>query len=253
MAEATEAAVAVASDMLHQLVESVPYSGEGEDPVARDLGLNQPVEAPAGASGQEAVVAQVVEQVATPVPTYEPEVPQDILDELSEPDFTAEAEVEVNEDEDLSFEDGDTEERKARIAAEKRVAWLEGRIVDQNRAKWEAESIKYFPLSEHKIKEIKADSRRAFLREAQKAHDAVLPYVKPLVDQLTAAREAAKAEGTQEGRVEAANAWGSPTVGPGSVPVLAGAQNHELNEARKSGNLAKVISVMRKQATGAKE
>ena len=251
MADTSEAAVAVASDMLHQLVEAVPYSGEGEDPVAQELGLNQPVEVPQEASGQEAAVAQPVVQET--VPTYEPEVPQDILDGLEEPDFTALAEEEVTNDEDLNYEDGDTEERKARIAAEKRVAWLEGRIVDQNRAKWEAESIKYFPLSEHKIKDIKADSRRAFMREAKAAHEAVLPYVKPLIDQLTAAKDAAKAEGALEGRQEAANAWGTPTVGPGSVPVLAGAQNHELNEARKSGKLENVIRVMRKQATGAKE
>jgi hypothetical protein len=258
MAEATDAAVAVASDMLHQLVESVPYTGEGDDPVARDLGLDQPVEAPAGASGQEAAVAQEVEQETASVPSYEPEVPQDILDELEEPDFEAEAENELKltetfTDEDVNFSDEDSDERKARLAAEKKVAWLEGRIVDQNKAKWEAEAIKYFPLSEHALKGIKVDSRRAFLREARIAHEAVLPYVKPLVDQLTAERERAKAEGALEGRQEAANAWGTPTTGPGSVPVLAAASNAELEAARKTGNLAKVISVMRKQATGAKE
>lgn len=253
MAEASEAAVAAASEMLHELVEKVPV--EGHDVLREELGMDQeqPVEASEGTSGQEAVVAQEVEQGTTPVPNFEPEVPQDIFDELDEPDFTAEAEAEVNDDEDLSYEDGDTEERKRRIAAEKRTAWLEGRLADQNRSKWEAEAKKYFPLSEHALKSIKADSRRAFLREARAAHDSVVPYVRPLVEQLAKATEQTKAEARLEGRQEAANAWGAPTTGPGQVPVQAGQRNDELAEARKSGNLAKIITVMRKQATGAKE
>jgi hypothetical protein len=253
MAEASQAAVAATAEMLSELVDKVPV--EGHDVLREELGMDQeqPVEAPEGASGQEAVVAQPVVQETTPVPSYEVEVPQDILDELDEPDFTAEAEAEVNNDEDLNYEDGDTEERKKRIAAEKRTAWLEGRLADQSRAKWKAEATKYFPLSEHALNDIKADSRRAFLREARAAHDSVVPYIKPLIEKLKAAEEQAKAEGALEGRQEARVAWGNPTTGPGSVPVQAGASNAELAEARKSGNLAKVISVMRKQATGAKE
>jgi len=252
MPEASETAVAVAADMLGELVEKMPL--EGDDPLRAELADSrpEPVEAPTEASGQEAAVAQEDEQETVELPTFEVELPEDLEAELDAPDFEAEAEAEVIDDGEEYVEgyEVDSEERRKRIAAEKKAAWLEGRLAETNRSKWEAEAKKYFPLSEHALANIKADSRRAFLREARTAHQAVLPYVKPLVDKLAEAEAAVKAQAKADGRQEAQAAWGTPTSGPGSAPVAASARNEELDAARRSGNLAKVIGIMRQQAGG---
>lgn len=251
MAEPSEAAVAVATQMATELVEKIPAPAGEDDRLRADLATV--VEAPAIVSSQEEVVAPPEgEHETTPqeaVPSYEVEVPDELLAELDEPDFEAEADEELAEPDPEDQYEGYEDETKRRIAAEKRAKWLEDRLVQQNRAKWEAEALRYFPLSEHRLKGIEANSRRAFLRQARSAHDEILPYVKPLLEELEEAKQAAKAAGKQE----AAAAWGKPTTGPGVVPVTTSQVASELEEARRSGNLAKVIGVMRRQATGAKE
>jgi hypothetical protein len=258
MAEAAhEAAAGLVPELAQELVEKIPVAGD--DQLAADLAATQawPDEAPETASSKEAAVAQpdgeqeaAVETVETP--TFETEIPEDVLAFLDEPDFDAEAEAELattTDDEQPTYEYdvNDTDDRKARIAAEKKSAWLEQRLADQNRGKWEAEAKKYFPLAETSLGSIKADSRRAFLRQARAEHEKVLPIIKPLIDQLNAASVEAKAAAVAEGREEAKSNWGTPTTGPGVVPVRSSAATTELDEARKTRNLAKIIGVLMKQ------
>lgn len=252
MSAAHDAVAGLTGELVAELVEKVPP----EDPEYDILGsqvaaAQEPVEAAERSNSEEAAVAQedVQETAHEDVPNYTPEIPEDLLAELDEPDFEAEAamEAEPAEGEEYLYDEGDSEERKLRIAAEKRAAWLEGRLQEQNRGKWEAEAKKFFPLSEHALPNVKADSRRAFLREAKKAHEAVLPYVKPLIDKLSATVEQAQEKGLADGKQAAKEAWGTPTTGPGVVPVKTSADQAELEEARKTRNLSKIIGVLMKQ------
>lgn len=243
MAEPSEAAVAVTTDMVSELVQKTP----GTEDLREELEQVEPVEAPQGEQPQEETVAQEVEHEMAP--SYEVELPEDLLAELDTPDFEEEAEHEIEAAPETydEYAEEDSEERKKRIAAERKAQWFEGRLNEQNRSKWEDEAKKYFPLSEHALKDIKANSRRAFLREARAAHDKVLPYVKPLVERLISSTEQAKADAKTEGRDEAAAAWGAPTTGPGVVPVSSSADKAELEAARKSRNLSKIVGVLIKQ------
>jgi hypothetical protein len=250
LSAATDAAAGLTPELAGELVEKIPVTRD--DALATELAdaTGQSVEAEETPSSTEAAAAQKVEQeAAVEIPSYEADVPDDLLAELDEPDFEAEAEAETSggEEEYVEGFEADSEERKRRIAAEKKAVWLEQRLAEQNKGKWQAEAKKYFPLSEHALANIKADSRRAFLREARAAHEAILPYVKPLVERLAEVTQSAKEQARAEGRGEAAAAWGAPTTGPGVVPVKASANEAELEAARKTGNLAKIIGVLMKQ------
>jgi hypothetical protein len=248
LSAANEAAAGLAPEIASELIARVPAAAE-DDRLAADLReISGSVEAPV-ASSEEAAVAQEDEQetVEPNVPNYTPEIPEDLLEDLEEPDFEAEAATELAADDEYVYDEQDSEERRLRIAAEKKLAWIEGRLQDQNKSKWRAEATKYFPLSEHSLDSIQADSRRSFLRQAKAEHEKVLPYVKPLIERLGATAEEVKAQAKQEGRAEARAAWGQPTTGPGTVPTRGSADEQELEDARKTGNLAKIIGVMMKQ------
>jgi hypothetical protein len=250
MSAANDAAAGLTGELVAELVDKVPPADAEYDQLGQEIAAlrqEQPVEAAIEPSSEVASVAQEEVQ-ETELPNYDREIPEDILELISAPDFDAEALAEVPDDEEeIGYDEQDTDERRQRIAAEKKVAWLEGRLQEQSRSKWEAEATKYFPLSQHVLKDINANSRRAFLKEAKKAHESILPYVQPLIEQLGSTTDQARAQAKQEGRDQAQAAWGTPTTGPGVVPVTSSAATAELEAARKTGNLSKIISVLMKQ------
>jgi hypothetical protein len=239
---ADQAAVDIVADMMGiELEDEAPAEEAGEQPEA----VAAPEEEAQEATEEEA------EEVVEPV-NFSPTVPEDLEEYLNAPDFedddAVEPEVEEEEEESEEYEDERYVKLKKQLASErKRREYAERLRMDAQRDKWAQEATKYFPLSEHLLDSITATSRRAFLREARKAHETVKPYVSEYIErakkQATAAKEDAKAAGRQD----AEKAWGKPLTGPGSVPLSASAKKEALENARNSGSLTKVVREMFKQ------
>ena len=183
------------------------------------------------------------ETVEAPEVDLEPEIPQDIMDLLEEPDFEAEAEAEVvaeaagqSDDEQYTeFDDPQLQaERKARIAAEKKAAHYEKMRVRENIGKWKAEAERYFPHSKPFIDKIEANSRRAFLKQASAYHETIKAHVGTVAPKSSdEEREKLKAEI----RAELEASWGKPMVGPGSsVPAEAAERQRAYEEAKAKGD-----------------
>jgi hypothetical protein len=167
-------------------------------------------EAPEGEQQQE-------EEEAVALPEISWEVPAELQELLEAPDFDEEEEddepVAEVQTEDYEYEDPE----KARLArqlakAQKQLQYEKTLKVKASRKNWEAEAQKYFQFSNPSS--IEANSRRAFLKEAQRQHAAVAKVVKPVYDQLAAERARLKEEAKAEARAEAEAAWGRPTTGP---------------------------------------
>lgn len=179
-------------------------------------------------------------------------------DEFEVPDFEALADAEIlNEEIASAGEEGyepdweedpvDSEARKRAIVAEKKAAFYENLTASRERKKWEAEADKHFPMWRARG-DIKATSRRGFLKAAKEANDVVKPFVKAAVktreEQLEAERVTAKAEA----KAEAAEAWGKPTVAQ-NAPTYDGVDlAAELKQARRDQDLARVLAVKRAMA-----
>jgi len=204
----------------------------------------------------DSIVANLTQNAVVEVP----EAMEDLdLDDESEeeamPDFEAEAERQVldeeiaiaaddypAQEEEYNYE-GSNEERKRAIVAEKKAAWYEQRAADQARGQWKAEALKHFPYARHALDGITATSRRGFLRDAQRAHKAAEPYVTSYTKEAVAKIEADRAKMAEEERAKAEAAWGKPHAGPGAQAAPNVKYQDELDEAFKSGDLAKVIAI----------
>jgi len=184
-------------------------------------------------SGPEETVSDASPEAQTEdgfqIPSLDVDVPEDYAELGEMPDFDAEAEAEIqneepSQDEDY-YEEPDTAAlRKRALAAEKRNAWLEAQNIRQNEAKWQAEAIKFYPLAEPFIKagKIKADSRRAYAREAKAVHEAMKPFISErFLEPLKAALADKEGKAKEEAQEEQKAAWGKPMTGPNQVPVTA--------------------------------
>jgi hypothetical protein len=187
---------------------------------------------------------------------------EEIEAELTMPDFEAEADAELLNQE--IAEDGEgmadfsqeweeeepdmSDARRRAIVAEKKAAYYENLAANRERKKWRAEAAKHFPHSVHALDKIQANSRKGFLREAKQAHDTVKDYVK----QATTIRLAeldAEREGLAEAeRVKAENAWGKPTAGPGSPAPGGPDYSHQIAKARADNDLPLVLTLKRLEA-----
>lgn len=179
--------------------------------------------------------------------TFGEQLPEDLAGELDEPDFEEEAEREYEarqdeEDYEQGYEDPDLHKRL--LAAEKKAQHYEQLRAKEASKSWRAEATKYFPLAEHSFGEIKATSRRGFLREAKRIHDTTFSYLKPHLDKLQEATEAAKAAATAEAREDAERAWGRPTTGGSEVPSMTAEQEKRIARARRSGDFSDVVKAM---------
>src|SRR6476619_2736683 len=140
---------------------------------AEDYSVQPGTEAEEAPIAEEAAVeAEEAQQEAAPVgpdpeDSVEVEIPPDIQALLDEPDFEAEVEAEfepepeVEEDEYLDENEALAKERKARLAAEKKLKWLEEQRVKSEGKHWKEEAEKYFPLSAPFLDKIDTSSRRS--------------------------------------------------------------------------------------------
>ena len=238
---ADEAAVVAAADqaravftdiILEDLASEPQYAAVANEHRQNLRGGEQPAEAapappvPSAAQPEPGVHDAATETEAEAAPISfsleDPEVPEDVLAFLNEPDFDAEAEAELASatpavDEDNDFDEQYTSEetvaeRKRRIAAEKKAAWLEERLAETNRDKWTAEAEKYFPYASHALPKIKATSRRQFLREAQAAHEAMKPHLQRYLQAAGNVVTETVAEARTAAEAQVKDAWGNPTV-----------------------------------------
>lgn len=148
------------------------------------------------------------------------DTPEELKELLEAPDF----EDEEDDDEPViaqTQEDYEADEyedpEKARLQKQlakmqKKLAWAEEQKAKASQKTWADEARKYFQFSNPEI--IQAKSRRAFLKEAQRQHEAVATVAKPLYEQLAAEKARLKEEALAEARAEAEKRWGAPTTGP---------------------------------------
>lgn len=172
-----------------------------------------------------------------------PELPEELQELLEMPD---EEEIELPAaEESQEYEDYDLDAlRKRALAAEKKAKYLEGLRLKDQRRNWEAEALKYFPLSDPQT--IQAVSRRGFLREAKMQHERYKPIYDKLRKQAQVEIEREREKVLAEAKEKAATAWGRPTVGPSPVRPVESDFQSDIEKARRSGDLAKVIATLRK-------
>lgn len=160
----------------------------------------------------------------TGLPEINWEVPEELQELLETPDFEEDeddeeplapaAEFEVDE-----YADPETAKLAKRLAkAEKQLQWEKQQKIKASQKLWQAEAAKYFQFSAPST--IQANSRRAFLKEAQRQHEAVAKVAKPIFDQLAAEKAKLKEQAIAEARAEAAEMWGRPTTGPTGAQII---------------------------------
>jgi hypothetical protein len=211
-----------------------------EAPVSPVASAAQPVEG-VHVAATEAEAPAPEPTVAPSFSLEDPELPEDIAAFLNEPDFEAEAAAELvalidgaggEFGEEYASEETVTE-RKRRIAAEKKAAWLEERLAETNRSKWEAEALKYFPYAQHQIGTIKATSRRQFLRDAQAAHTAMKPHIEQYLKAAGTVVEKTVAEARTQVEAQVKDAWGNPTVDASNSVATEAAFEAEIAQSRR--------------------
>jgi hypothetical protein len=211
--------------MVAESVEADPEDLSGDEPVAE---------------GEDAP-----EETELEFPTFEVEVPEELLEELSLEELELDDLEEVVEDdeEDEYLSEADARLKKELAAAKKERDYYKSLRTKDARKNWVEEAKKFFPLSGPVLGEIQADSRRSFLRQAKAAHETVLPFVKDVQDRAKEQLVAAKEKAREEAKAEAAKAWGKPTVGNEVVPDLE-ERTERLERARQNRDLTGAIKAM---------
>lgn len=191
---------------------------------------------------EDAAVAQEEEAQDTEFPNLDIEVPEDLLEELEVPDEEEEVEEE-DEEEEYEYEDAETLKAKnAKLARENQ--FLKEQKVRQGVKTWKQEALKYFPLSEYKLDEITATSRRSYLKQARAAEAAIKPTVQKLLGIAKATIDAEKEKARTEARGEVEKAWGKPTTGPGQPPSNADLSDVDVLQINDKGGLSAVFKQM---------
>lgn len=197
------------------------------------------VEAPEGASGTEAS-----EQIEFEFPTFEAEVPRELLAELEEDD--TDLTVSDEELDRLSEETGEENQDVLRrlAAAEKKANHFEKLRADEAKKNWADEAKQFFPLSEPFLDEIQATSRRGYLRTAKNVHERMKPLVEEkVIKPAREAIEAEKAKAVSEVRQEAKETWGEAVVEdqPVVVPEAAQAERARRNRGELSDTIRSML------------
>lgn len=184
-----------------------------------------------------------VEETEALFPSFNIEIPPELLAELDEDD----TDYTVSDEEiDALAEEHEEAPREilARMrAAEKRAEHLEVLRVKEARKGWEEEAAKFFPLAKPILDEIPATSRRAFLRTAKSFHDKLLPQWEESIGAAKGAQEAKKEAAVAEGKQEAREAWGQP-VKTDDVPTEATVTLQKVQERRRPRELSDTIRNM---------
>jgi len=209
----------------------------------------------AGESPEEVAAPEAEAHEATAPVNINPSIPEELEEFLNEPDFeVTDEEVEAvvveepNDDaHEWSEDDEEVTKLKRELAKERKRAEHERSLrVNSQRGSWEKEAEKYFPLAAAQFGSISATSRRAFLRDARAKHEALLPFVKNAVDEAKRLAEEAREQARAEDRANAEKAWGKPLAGPGAPPSDYKAKQDEIEKARATGSLQRVIKSMLK-------
>ena len=203
-------------------------------------------------STEEPAPAPAAPAAPAPVPALElaPKVPDDLLAELDEEDLDVEVERELAASrenvEEYEYASESEDEARERIRLKKRNEFLEAQLVAAKRGNWEVEALKFFPLSKHILPDIKAVSRRGFLRAARDEHNRIVPIVQSYLEQARAVVETETQAVVETAREEVADAWGKPVGDPTSATTAS--ENAEIAvaraKARKSGDVADVFKAM---------
>lgn len=250
----SQAAAAVADAILGDWQAMSGDDVPAAEPVAE--AVTPPVEAPSTPASIPAPAAPAAETPpaeqpeATEVPSFEPDLPEDLAELLATPDFEAEAAAEVaahvEANPDVYI---DTESTASELAKDKRIKFLEDQLVARSRKNWVEENLRAYPLlrtyAKAEVEAFTATSRRAFARDAQTLNARLETIAKPMLTDLAALKASLKTAAIAEGKTEAAARWGAP---PGDVP---GAGSHaataaELEAAEKTGDLTEIFKVMLK-------
>jgi hypothetical protein len=173
---------------------------------------------------------------------FSPEIPEDILREIGEAEIDEEVDRELASrpavvDDEYSYSEDPVETEdsvRERLKLEKRNKWLEDQLAQTSRGKWEDEAKKFFPLSEHALGEIKATSRRSFLKQAKARHEAILPHVQKVLADAKQFVDVEKQAAVSEGRAAAKAAFGEPLTGPDVNSVDQAAHDAAVSSARQS-------------------
>jgi len=179
----------------------------------------------------------------------DPEVPEDIQALVDEPDFEAEAEEELHAAVEEEWEQDDeyadprlAEERKRRMAAEKKAAHYEQLRVKDARKGWESEAEKFYPLAD--VKKIDATSRRGFLRAAKNQHDAMKPFVLKGIETYKGELQAEYDRKLAEKMVELESAWGKPLSGSAQTPATLPGKREDIDAAWRRSPAAGVRAMI---------
>lgn len=110
--------------------------------------------------------------------------------------------------------------RKDLAKANKQLAWERDQRVTQSRKQWKAEAERRFPLAD--VDSITKDSRRATLKAAAEQQAKMEKKLGPTLREIDELRAKVLDEARQQGRQEAAEAWGKPAFGaPAATEVQA--------------------------------
>lgn len=250
----SQAAVGVADAILGDFAKKGGYEHVPPVAEAARAAAEAPVAATPEVSSTPTPAAEAAEP-ATPaetpvaeIPSFEPDIPDDLQELLDTPDFDEEAAAEVaalvEEDPNQYI---DTDQEKRIRALEKRNAWLEDQVVVKSRKNWVQENLRAYPLlrtyAQDEVEKIDATSRRGFAREAAALNSRLETIAKPMLADIAALKAGLKGEAYQEGKAEAKAAFGDPAselaaTGPGADNAA------KLAEAEKTGDLKQVFKVM---------
>jgi hypothetical protein len=205
------------------------------------------VEVDISPSSNTEAVAETPQETAPEAPTInlDPPLPPDILMDVDADDEPEEEPPAWDDDHGARLAQVDSEDldeyvdpqvahlRAELKRAQKQAEYEKGLRLKSDRKKWEKEAAQFFPLADPST--IKAESRRAFRREAHAQHERMKnnPQFKAFLESER-----------QRVRQEAEQAWGKPTAGPGAPPSEALLAENAIDEARKTGRLDKTIYAM---------
>ncbi len=168
----------------------------------------------------------------------EDEVEEEATYEEAEPE-QSETEAEYDEEQLSEADRALLAERKARLTAEKRLAYAESQALAIKRKNWVERDGKHFPfLRELDLKELagQVTSRRQFARAARAKNEQVKEIAAPIIQ-----RELQKQKAQRKSDLKAQ--WGSPVAGPGALSDVQ-RTNRELDEARAKGDLQGAVKAL---------
>ncbi len=191
-------------------------------------------------NGPTDAAADTPQDAAIELPTV-PDLPDELAEFLDEPDFEAEAEV---HDSDEWTDPDDLARENAKLR--KKLEFAETKRAESEKNKWKTEAEKYFPYADTTSPEYSSlKSRRSFLTHARAEHSKIKSRLAPILQDVEAAKEAGRRQAYEEAKKAQAEGWGKPNVSGGpSAPIEAAQKADDLDAARNSRNLSKVVKAL---------